>query len=182
MLKKVLLTVFLVSASSAIWGQSSHTDTTTVKHSYSPMGFANNLLNFAQDHLHFRYRSGGSSTSGFDCSGFVRYCFRNFGLMLPHGSAAQSLLGNEINKSEALPGDLIFFKGHNAKHNRIGHVGIVTEVSDKYIKFIHSAWNGGVRYDYLESDYYSKRYIGIKRVIGLLDMVPHLNGYKKRRS
>lgn len=164
MLKKILFTVFFASISAMLKGQSIQTDSTTHKSSATSFSFVNSLLDFADEHLHFRYRSGGTSTKGFDCSGFVRYCFKNFGMVLPHGSAAQSLLGNTVARTEALPGDLIFFKGHNSKQSRVGHVGIVTEVTDKYVKFIHSAWNGGIRYDYLESDYYRKRFVSIKRV------------------
>lgn len=89
--------------------------------------------------------------------------------MLPHSSAAQGMLGEAIPKAAALPGDLIFFKGHNASSSRIGHVGIITEVNDRTIRFIHSAHNGGVRYDTIDALYYKKRFVGIRRVIGWLD-------------
>jgi cell wall-associated NlpC family hydrolase len=168
MLKKILLTLFCAGLSSTLFGQlvNSKSDSTAKKSNHSAsFSSVNNLLNFASNHLHFRYRSGGTTKKGFDCSGFVRYCFNNFGLTLPHGSSAQSLLGDPVSRLEALPCDLIFFKGHNSKSSRVGHVGIVTEVTDKYIKFIHSAWNGGVRYDYLDADYYRKRFVTIKRVV-----------------
>ena len=168
MLKKILLTLFCAGLSFPFLGQSTQVQAdSTVKKSkhLASLVAVNNLLDFASNHLHFRYRSGGTTTKGFDCSGFVRYCFNNFGLTLPHGSSAQSLLGDPVSRLEALPCDLIFFKGHNSKSNRVGHVGIVTEVTDKYIKFIHSAWNGGVRYDYLDADYYRKRFVTIKRVV-----------------
>lgn len=165
MLKKVLFTILCVGFQSTIFGQFLPKDSTQNKASHTTLGTVNNLLDFANDHLHLRYRSGGTSKKGFDCSGFVRYCFQNFGMILPHGSAAQSLLGYSVSRLEAQPSDLIFFKGHNAKGKRVGHVGIVTEVTDKYIKFIHSAWNGGVRYDYLDAAYYQKRFMGIKRVL-----------------
>ncbi|MFN8355808.1 MAG: C40 family peptidase [Spirosomataceae bacterium] len=133
-----------------------------------PLWLGKEILQFAQKHLHLRYRSGGISPRGFDCSGFVYFCFKHFALPLPHSSAAQGLLGVEIPKQAAMPGDLIFFKGHNSKSSRIGHVGIITEVTDTYVKFIHSAWNGGVRYDFLHADYYQRRFMGIRRVIGTL--------------
>lgn len=66
------------------------------------------------------------------------------------------------------PGDLIFFNGHRAGGQRIGHVGMVVRVSGKQVKFIHSAWNGGVRYDYLHADYYARRFRGVRRVVNLL--------------
>lgn len=123
------------------------------------------ILSFAKKHLSYRYRSGGSSPKGFDCSGFVRYCFSKFGMLLPHSSAAQISHGVEIALGEARPGDLIFFKGSNSKSARIGHVGMIVAVSDGYVKFIHSAWKGGIRYDVLHADYYKKRFVGVRRVI-----------------
>ncbi len=123
------------------------------------------LVSFADKHLHIRYRSGGTSKKGFDCSGFVRYCFSKWDILLPHSSAAQSEKGEQIDLSEARKGDLIFFKGHSSKDSRVGHVGIITEIAPGYVRFIHSAWNGGVRYDLLSADYYQKRFVAIRRMI-----------------
>jgi cell wall-associated NlpC family hydrolase len=123
------------------------------------------LVSFATRHLHIPYRSGGSSKKGFDCSGFVRYCFNQWDITLPHSSAAQAEHGEAVELDEAKPGDLIFFKGNNTKSKRIGHVGIITEVAPGYVKFIHSAWKGGIRYDLLNAAYYSKRFVAIKRMM-----------------
>ncbi len=123
------------------------------------------LVSFATRHLHIPYRSGGSSKRGFDCSGFVRYCFNQWDITLPHSSAAQAEHGEAIELGEAKPGDLIFFKGNSTKSKRIGHVGIITEVAPGYVKFIHSAWKGGIRYDLLNAAYYSKRFVAIKRMM-----------------
>lgn len=123
------------------------------------------LVGFATKHLHIPYRSGGSSKKGFDCSGFVRYCFNQWNITLPHSSAAQAEHGESVELDDAKPGDLIFFKGNSAKSKRIGHVGIITEVAPGYVKFIHSAWKGGIRYDLLNASYYHKRFVAIKRMI-----------------
>lgn len=123
------------------------------------------LVSFATKHLHVPYRSGGASKKGFDCSGFVRYCFGKWDISLPHSSAAQAKKGTTIEVEDAKPGDLIFFKGHSSKDKNIGHVGIITEVNQSYVRFIHSAWNGGIRYDLLDADYYKKRFVAIKRLI-----------------
>lgn len=128
------------------------------------IGTMESLVNFATKHLHIPYRSGGSSKRGFDCSGFVRYCFDKMDITLPHSSAAQAQHGEQIELKEAKPGDLIFFKGESTKSSRIGHVGIITEVAPGYVKFIHSAFKGGIRYDVLNASYYSKRFVAIKRV------------------
>ena len=123
------------------------------------------IVSFATKHLNLPYRAGGSSKKGFDCSGFVRYCFNKWDVSLPHSSAAQAEKGQSVSIDDAKPGDLIFFKGHSAKAARIGHVGIITEITPTYVRFIHSAWNGGIRYDLLNADYYKKRFVAIKRLI-----------------
>jgi len=129
------------------------------------VGVVGSLLSFATKHLHAPYRSGGSSKKGFDCSGFVRYCFEKWDVSLPHSSEAQAKKGAVIDLLNAKPGDLIFFKGNSTKTSRIGHVGIITEVSPSYVRFIHSAWNGGIRYDLLSASYYQKRFVAIRRLI-----------------
>ncbi|WP_460984151.1 C40 family peptidase [Spirosoma fluminis] len=142
--------------------------TVTTPSFYEQIPLVGDVINFAKKHLTIRYRSGGTSTHGFDCSGFTRFCFNHFGITLPHSSAAQGNVGMPIEKTEAQPGDLILFKGHSSGGSRIGHVGLITEVIGDRIKFIHSAWNGGVRYDYLHADYYHRRFVGVRRVMHLL--------------
>ena len=135
---------------------------------YEQIPLIKDVINFAKDHLSIRYRSGGTTTRGFDCSGFTRFCYNKFGISLPHSSAAQGNVGEGVERESAQPGDLILFKGHSSGGSRIGHVGLITEVIGDRIKFIHSAWSGGVRYDYLHADYYQRRFMGIRRVAHLL--------------
>jgi cell wall-associated NlpC family hydrolase len=156
---KWILVLGICLLSPSIFAQKARVDSTKTT------TIASDLLTFAQKHLHYRYRSGGTSPKGFDCSGFVRYCFSKFGTILPHSSAAQISHGVEIALGEAKAGDLIFFKGSNSKSTRIGHVGLIVAVGQDYVKFIHSAWKGGIRYDFLHADYYQKRYVGVRRVI-----------------
>lgn len=132
---------------------------------YDRIPLVHDILDYAKKHLSSRYRSGGSSPRGFDCSGFTRFCFSKFGITLPHSSAAQGNVGVEIEQEVARPGDLIFFKGHSSRSRQIGHVGMIVEIVGDRIKFIHSAWNGGVRYDWLHANYYQRRYVGIRRVV-----------------
>ncbi|MFC5409707.1 C40 family peptidase [Larkinella bovis] len=133
---------------------------------YDRIPLVHDVLGYAKKYLSSRYRSGGSSPKGFDCSGFTRFCFSKFGITLPHSSAAQGNVGVEVEQEVARPGDLIFFKGHSSRSHQIGHVGMIVEIVGDRIKFIHSAWNGGVRYDWLHASYYQRRYVGIRRVIG----------------
>ncbi|AKD54720.1 glycoside hydrolase [Spirosoma radiotolerans] len=178
MMRKMLLTVFctvsfgIVQAQTVPTVTNDLTDVPTVTSNevsfYDQIPLVKNVINYAKEHLSVRYRSGGTTTRGFDCSGFTRFCFNKFGISLPHSSAAQGNVGAAVDKESAQPGDLILFKGHSSGGNRIGHVGLITEVIGDRIKFIHSAWNGGVRYDYLSASYYQHRYMGIRRVVHLL--------------
>ena len=180
MTRKMLLTVFcsvsfgIVQAQTVPTvsvNQSVSTDVPTVtteESFYDRLPLVKQVINFAKTHLSIRYRSGGTTTRGFDCSGFTRFCYNKFGISLPHSSAAQGHVGEAIDKDAAQPGDLILFKGHSAAGSQIGHVGMITEVIGDQIKFIHSAWNGGVRYDYLHASYYQHRFMGIRRVAHLL--------------
>ncbi len=165
-MKNVLITALL--AASFCTSQAQEAPTETQPAFYAKIPLISNVIDYAKQHLTTRYRAGGTSPKGFDCSGFTRFCYTKFGISLPHSSAAQGNVGLKVDKESAQPGDLIFFGGHRSGEARIGHVGMITEVVGDRIKFIHSAWNGGVRYDYLHADYYERRFKGIRRVVNLL--------------
>lgn len=105
-----------------------------------------------------RYRRGGTSRGGFDCSGFTRYVYAKYGVSLPHSSAAQSRLGTPVSRDQLQPGDLVFFQTYR---RGISHVGIYIGNN----QFVHASTpRGGVRVDSLNHSYYSKRYRGARRV------------------
>jgi cell wall-associated NlpC family hydrolase len=58
------------------------------------------------------YQYGGTTPSGFDCSGYTQYVFRQVGISLPRTSSAQRAATTRISRSEAVPGDLVFMPGH----------------------------------------------------------------------
>lgn len=107
-----------------------------------------------------RYQYGGSSPdTGFDCSGFVRYVFKQASsLSLPRSALAMSQLGKSVRKNDLQPGDLVFF---NTLKSAFSHVGIYVGNN----RFIHSPRSGGVvRVENLEADYWAKRYNGAQRL------------------
>lgn len=122
------------------------------------------IINYAKRFLGVPYRYGGTTPSGFDCSGFINYIFGNFGFDLVRTSYGLAELGTTVKLSEIRPGDLMFFKGSNVNSTSVGHVALVVEVTPDAIKFIHSA-NNGVRIDnFKTSQYYIQRYIKTKRL------------------
>lgn len=120
------------------------------------------LLNVANDYQGIRYRWGGMSRNGMDCSGFVKTAFDQFSIDLPRTSREMASRGERVSKSEAKPGDLIFFK--NGGSRVINHVGIIVEVNDDEIKFIHSATSSGVSINSTKEPYYSRGFVQINRV------------------
>lgn len=102
---------------------------------------------------------------GVDCSGFVNYVSKHFGIAVPRTSAQFSNLGIEIKPEEAVVGDIILFTGSNAKKRRVGHMGIVTENPGDHINFIHSS--SGHKRDVHISElkgYYMTRLVKIIRI------------------
>jgi len=105
------------------------------------------------------YKRGGSTTNGFDCSGFVRAMYENtLGLVLPHNAKAQAAATQTIDKAELQPGDLVFF---NTLRKTFSHVGIYVGEG----RFIHSPRSGGeVRIENMSDSYWRKRFNGARRV------------------
>ncbi|NHQ60888.1 C40 family peptidase [Chlorobium sp. BLA1] len=105
-----------------------------------------------------RYRSGGQTPAGFDCSGFVRFMFSKvFNMELPRSSREMAAIGNKIGKNELQPGDLVFFQ---TSGSRINHVGIFIGNDT----FVHSSLTKGITEDQLKQNYYEKRFAGAVRL------------------
>lgn len=118
------------------------------------------VITQALDNIGIKYKYGGNSPeSGLDCSGLVRYVFREaWGKELPRTSAEMSKVGEKIDKSELQPGDLVFY---NTLKRQFSHVGIY--LGDN--KFIHSPSAGGkVRIESINVAYWSKRFNGARRI------------------
>lgn len=125
------------------------------------------IIQKAATFLGTRYCRGGINRECFDCSGFVQQVFAFFGYELPHSSAAIALEGKPVKKkADIRRGDLIYFKGRNAKSRSVGHVGIVVQNDGFTITFIHASVSKGICFEELESSvYYTTRYMGARRVI-----------------
>lgn len=121
------------------------------------------IISTAYDHIGTRYRTGGTSSSGFDCSGLVYTSFREHDISLPRSSFEMSKYGQKIKDSEAQRGDLIFFSTGRSK--RVNHVGIVTEVLEDEIKFVHASVQLGVIVSSTKEPYYKKSYVKVARIL-----------------
>ena len=127
---------------------------------------ADSILNHGLSLVGTRYRYGGSTvTSGFDCSGFIGYLFKEeLGMKLPRSSRDMiNIDAPLVARDELEPGDLLFFSTNG--RNRVSHAGIY--MGDN--QFIHSSSSrsGGVRVDSLDDRYWSRTFIEAKRALAL---------------
>lgn len=113
----------------------------------------------AQQYLGVPYVYGGSSPSGFDCSGFTMYIFSQVGIKLPHGATSQLSYGTSVSRSELQPGDLVFFQDYGAVAS---HAGIYIG-GDQFVHASSSSYNGrcvvisSLTETYYDSHYYTAR-------------------------
>ena len=114
----------------------------------------------AKQYLGCRYVAGGSSPStGFDCSGFTSYVYKQCGISINRSSGAQASNGTAVSKSNLQPGDLVLF--NNRANTSIGHVGIYIGGNT----FIHAGNSKtGVITTSLSDSYYAPRFVTARRV------------------
>jgi hypothetical protein len=117
------------------------------------------IMNNIMDWIGTPYLFGGTSRRAIDCSAFVRAIFQGSGnIMLPRTAAEQNTVGLKVARKNLEFGDLIFF--NTRKNVYVSHVGIY--LGDNL--FAHASSRYGVTISSLESEYYSKRLIGAKRI------------------
>jgi cell wall-associated NlpC family hydrolase len=134
--------------------------------SYQLPVLADSILERGMSLIGTRYRFGGTSEAGFDCSGFIGYLFREeAGMNLPRSTREMiNVDAPLVSRSKLEPGDLLFF-ATNGRRGRVSHAGIY--LGDN--QFIHSSSrrSGGVRIDSLGDSYWSKTFIEAKRALAM---------------
>lgn len=136
------------------------TDTEIIESRERFLSKAAKITGLALKYLGFKYRYGGASPYGFDCSGFTMFIYAQFGWKLPHNAAAQMELGTAVSKTDLLPGDLVFFKTLNS--HKINHVGIYLGNGD----FIHAASGAGtIKVSTINRGYYQNKYCCARRLV-----------------
>ena len=118
-----------------------------------------NLIKIARSYLGTRYRFGGTSKRGIDCSGFTQKIMKKHGKKLPRTASQQASLGKHVQKKHLKAGDLVFFKGTYKKG--ISHVGLYLGNN----KFIHASSGAKkVTITSINKKYYQQHYAGARRI------------------
>ena len=129
---------------------------------------ANNLsddiIKNAESYNGVRYKYGGITTKGMDCSGLIYVSFKTENIILPRISRDMAKKGILIKLSEAKKGDLLFFKT-NKNRNVINHVGLVVTTNSGNIEFIHSTTSNGVITSSLTEQYWRRAFIEARRIL-----------------
>ena len=120
-------------------------------------GNGSSVVTTANQYIGSKYVYGGTTPSGFDCSGFTSYVYKQYGVNLNRTAAGQYSNGVAVSKSELQPGDLVMFG-----KSGINHVGIYVGGG----KMVHAANSSrGVTTDTINSGYYGTNYVGARRVL-----------------
>ncbi len=120
---------------------------------------ANKVLSVAKSQIGTPYVWGGTTPSGFDCSGFMRYVYNQVGISLPRTTAEQYRVGQSVSKSNLQPGDLVFFETYQPGAS---HSGVYVGNN----QFVHASSSNGVSTSSINDPYYwGPRYLGAKRVL-----------------
>lgn len=125
---------------------------------------ADRIVDYAFKFDGVRYKPGGTTKKGMDCSGLVVTAFESENISLPRISRDIALTGDWIDLKKVTKGDLLFFA--TRKNSRtISHVGIVTTARDGFVEFIHASTSSGVIVSNLAEKYWYFAFVQARRVL-----------------
>lgn len=121
------------------------------------------IIDYAKTFEGTRYKYGGTTKSGMDCSGLVCTAFKSENIQLPRTSRDMATQGVPVSLKDIEKGDLVFFK--TSSKNVISHVGLVVQADHGQVRFIHSTTHAGVIISSLDEAYWKKAFVEVRRVI-----------------
>lgn len=125
---------------------------------------ANEIISTALSYSGTRYKYGGTTKKGMDCSGLVYVSLKENDILFPRTSYQMALEGNKIRVNDVEKGDLLFFQTSKTGR-RINHVGLVVDVDGDDIKFIHATTSRGVLVSSLREGYWNSAFVKAMRIL-----------------
>ncbi|MEP3209195.1 MAG: C40 family peptidase [Maribacter sp.] len=125
---------------------------------------ADHIINTALTYSGTRYKYGGTTKKGMDCSGLLYVSFGKHDVQLPRVSYVMAEKGKRVRINKVEKGDLLFFKTKK-RGRRINHVGMVVSVADDEIKFIHASTSRGVIVSSLREGFWNNAFVKATRVL-----------------
>ena len=125
---------------------------------------ANSIIDFAKQFDGVKYKYGGTTKKGMDCSGLITTAFKSQDIMLPRSSKNMANIGSLIEIREVQKGDLLFF-AIQKNSDTINHVGLVTDVRPGFVEFIHATTSLGVIISSLAERYWHFAFVQARRIL-----------------
>lgn len=137
---------------------------TVVRASTLELPLAKDIIKNAEKYEGTRYKYGGTTKKGMDCSGLIYTAFKEENVTIPRASHAMATSGDWIDLKEVQKGDLLFFA--TKKNNRnVNHVGLVTAIYGDDVEFIHSTTSRGVITSKLKEKYWYFAFVQARRLL-----------------
>ena len=171
MIKKIIFTLLITSfciscgSSKQTVKKTASKKTNTSTKKKSSVTIADKIIWSALSYKGTRYKYGGISKSGMDCSGLVHTSFKERNISMPRSSGLLYKEGYKIPLNKVKRGDLLFFKTTNKSRSKINHVAIVISNDNGVVKFVHSTTSRGVIESNMLQDYWRKAFREAKRVL-----------------
>ncbi len=159
-----LLPLFIASCGSSRTVSKTKTSKTEKVSKTSNNAKTESIIDYAKTFKGTRYKYGGTTKKGMDCSGLIFTAFNYGNVSLPRVSRDMAKRGKRISLSQTAEGDLVFFQTNKNKKT-INHVGLVVRTSGNEVFFIHSTTSKGVIISSLEERYWKSAFIEARRVI-----------------
>ena len=122
------------------------------------------IIREAKSYKGTKYKYGGNSKRGIDCSGLIYNAFGENGIVMPRTTRDLSNTGNWIDIKKIQEGDLVFF-ATKKNSRKVNHVGIVTNVNRGEISFIHASSSRGVMISKISERYWYLAYVQARRYL-----------------
>ncbi|PNQ75234.1 NlpC/P60 family protein [Hanstruepera neustonica] len=124
----------------------------------------NAIVDYAETFEGVKYKYGGTTKKGMDCSGLVTTAYQKEAIALPRTTSQLAVTGDWVDVKEVQKGDLLFFATKKNSRN-VNHVGIVTEARPGYVAFIHSTTSKGVITSLLSEKYWYFAFVQARRIL-----------------
>jgi cell wall-associated NlpC family hydrolase len=125
---------------------------------------AENIVDYAQQFKGVRYKYGGTTKKGMDCSGLIQVSYKSESVILPRTTKDLSKTGDWVDLKKVKKGDLLFF-ATKKNSRKVNHVGIVTNVNKDEVDFIHASTSKGVMTSKLKNRYWYFAFVQARRVL-----------------
>ena len=169
-MKQILPVLILLLIASSCKSKKSYaskkqqTHTVIVNTTAEPTQEAEEIVNYAKTFDGTRYKYGGTTKRGMDCSGLIYTSFKEHEIDLPRTTSGLKSTGDWVDVKEVNVGDLLFFA--TRKNNRkVNHVGIVTDVRTGNVEFIHASTSRGVMISSLAERYWYFAFVQARRIL-----------------